>query len=182
MDAAPFLFQNASVHLSISFLSVKQLPPALPLSPARTHILLVGMLYGCTIKLPQPGPSFVQTATCCKRYLSVWFGMKYKAWLLQFLHNASQCVGWAQILPVRYRKMKVCYLIEYKKKKKTAYKFDLGTLFQDNKEAKHSQFSLLLSDNENRLVIPVLNIWSKVSTFCLGWLFRWASKLVSPGL
>lgn len=61
-------------------------------------------------------------------------------------------------MPVRYRKMKVCYLIEYKKKKKTAYKFDLGTLFQDNKEAKHSQFSLLLSDNENRLVIPVLNI------------------------
>lgn len=59
-------------------------------------------------------------------------------------------------MPVRYRKIKVCYLIGYKKK--SAYKFDLGTLFQDNKEAKHSQFSLLLSDNENRLVIPVLNI------------------------
>lgn len=59
-------------------------------------------------------------------------------------------------MPVRYRKMKLCYLIEYKKK--SAYKFDLGTLFLDNKEAKHSQFSLLLSDNENRLVIPVLNI------------------------
>lgn len=46
------------------------LPPALSL---HTHILLLGMLHGCTIKLPQPVPSFVQTTTYCKKELLVCF-------------------------------------------------------------------------------------------------------------
>lgn len=31
------------------------------------------MLHGCTIKLPQPVPSFVWTTTYCKKELSVCF-------------------------------------------------------------------------------------------------------------
>lgn len=38
-----------------------------------THTLLEGMLHGCTIKLPQPVLSFVQTTTFCKEQLPVSF-------------------------------------------------------------------------------------------------------------
>lgn len=45
----------------------------LPALSLHTHILLVGMLHGCTIKLPQPVPSFVRTTTYCRNELSVCF-------------------------------------------------------------------------------------------------------------
>lgn len=43
----------------------------LPALPLHTHILLIGMLWGCTIKLPQPVLSFVQAKAYCKRVIAL---------------------------------------------------------------------------------------------------------------